>query len=708
MSSTEVDEILAQVVSRIRAQDDAGLAALIQEHPALAGEIARLREAMRLLAPAASDPAGADAACAPERDLKEFQIPLPVRPSPERLAATQQAQAPFPVRLVSGQTLGKFCLDRELGRGGMGLVWLARDSELGIQVALKFLSEALTHDEESMRQLRREARNMLALTHEHIVRCHTLERVGSIAFLVMEYLRGPTLAEVLRERQRGRMQGLESREVLIVLEQVAAAIDHAHKHGCLHLDLKPGNLMLTRAPGDQLSSGRAVIKVADFGLSFRTRVSSSVSDGTSNAFRRGGTLHYISPEVLRGEMPTEASDVYSLGATLYHLVSGQPPFLGPNLVEAVLVDPPPRLAGESSSLNEVILRCLEKDPAARPASASAVVQGALYLRPREIAPSVRAGIRGRLASAFFPPKGKRPADFEAVDARAGAGGWARVVRDQRTRILFKLVEPGEYQRGSSDETGAAPEHPRHRVELAQPFYLAVHPVTVGQWRGFARLIQHHTNAERAGIGVTLFPDGSWGLHPKATWKNPFPLLSIDDWTDDHPVTMVSWLDVQEFCGPFGYRLPTEAEWEYACRAGTEWAYWWGERPERGVGCGNFSDLRFREKFPESRSAKAQAAGAAFDFDDGTLYTSVVGRFRSNPWGFHDMLGNVWEWCQDAFDPNCYQEKVRLAPMGMSGRCRPLRGGSFADAPDACRSAFRHRAQPDHASARIGFRPLVQL
>ncbi len=707
MSSTEVDEILAQALSRIRVHDDAGLAALIQDHPEQAGEIARLREVMRLVDPdAPATPNTGDRSAV--RELKEFHMPLPVRPSPGRLAAAQQAEGGVAIRLESGQQLGKYSLQRELGRGGMGVVWLARDSELGIQVALKFLSDVLTHDEESMRQLRREARNMLALTHEHIVRCYTLERVGSIAFLVMEYLRGPTLAEVLKERQRGRMQGMDSREVLIVLEQVAAAIDHAHKHGCLHLDLKPGNLMLTRVPGDLLASGRAVIKVADFGLSFRTRAPSSVSDATSNAFRRGGTLQYVSPEVLRNEMPTEASDVYSLGATLYHLVSGQPPFLGPNLVDAVLHDPPPRLAGESSSLNDVILRCLEKDPSARPASASAVLQGALYLRPREIAPSVRPGIRGRLASAFLAPKGKLPADFEAIDARAGSGGWARVVRDQRTGIQFKLVEPGEYQRGSSDETGAAPEHPRHRVEFTQPFYLAVHVVTVGQWRGFARLTQHHTGAERTGIGVTLSPDGSWGVHSKATWKNPFPLLSIDDWGDDHPVTMVSWLDVQEFCSPFGYRLPTEAEWEYACRAGTESAYWWGDRPDRGLGCGNFCDVLFREKFPESRAAKAQVEAAAFDFDDGALYTSAVGRFRPNPWGFQDMLGNVWEWCQDAFDPGCYQEKVRLAPMGMSGKCRPLRGGSYADAPDACRSAFRHRAPPDHASARIGFRPLVQL
>jgi len=706
MSPSQPDDFLQLALAHLENRDSKRLADLLRMHPDRAMEVERLR---RILGAFEENGRTQDATNG-TRSVEEASPSLPTD-SLATITSSGRGNAGILAtdeQLESGKDLGKYRLERRLGMGGMGVVWLARDTELGSQVALKFLPAVVSRDEESMRQLRREARNMLSLTHEHIVRCYTLDRVDGIAFLAMEYLRGPNLSALLRERGRGR--GLEVREVLNALEQVASAIDYAHEHGCLHLDLKPSNLMLTRPAGDELVNGKAIVKVADFGLSYRTTATGS---GSADTFTGGGTLAYIPPEILRNELPTTASDIYSLGATLYHLLSGQPPFLGRDLKDRVLNEPPPRLDSECTSLNEIILRCLEKEPSNRPTNARAVWQGALYLRHREVKPSVKNGLRGKLTGLFTSPKGKLPADFTAVDARGGYDGWARSIRDKRTGLEFQLVSAGSYMRGSQEGTGHQSERPRHRVEFRGPFYLATCLVTVREWRAFADGLRFHTLAEQAGIGVTLKAEGSWAMHPRANWKNPFPLLSTEYSMEDHPVTLISWSDAQQFCEQYGYRLPTEAEWEYACRAGTSDDYWWGNKQSKAVGCGNFCDTSFRSKITKAPGGPAaqgegKSAGRLFEFDDGWAYTSPVRHYRSNPWGFHDMLGNVWEWCQDAFDPHCYEAKVLHAPVGMSGSYRPIRGGSFADGPDACRSAFRHRAAPDYASSKIGFRPLIQL
>lgn len=602
----------------------------------------------------------------------------------------------------------QYVLKRPIGRGGMGVVWLARDMALERNVAVKFLPEALLDDADAMRGLRSEANNMLALTHERIVRCHTLVRDDRYLFLVMEYLRGPTMQEVLTQRQEGRANGLQVQEVLWVLEQVAPALDFAHRHACLHLDLKPANLMLTEAPPDVLVGGKVGLKVTDFGVSFRAQSALSTDGRSSEDFRPRGTVKYMSPEVLRGGAPVPASDVYSLGVTLYQLVCGQTPFTSGDIVRQVLEESAPRLSSGSASFDEAIMSCLAKDPQKRPQSASAVLKAALQRPVLVASPAAPERVLEKFTGLFKTAEGDRPQGFDVLDPRAGRDGWARMVRDPRTGTQFVLVPSGVFQMGSRDEFGRPAEHPRHRVRIAKPFYMAQSPVTIREWRAFVEITRYSTQAERSGNGVTLSIDGRWGMHPKATWKNPFPKLTIDGGGDDHPVTVVSWLDTQEFCDKFRYRLPTEAEWEYACRAGTETAYWWGDEPARGQGRGNFADESFVQKFAVKEPEITDKKGPAFPFDDGWIYTSPANAFRPNSWDLHDMLGNVWEWCQDFFDPAYYEEKVEDGHLGLNGDMRVLRGGSFADRAEACRCAFRHRAPPDYGSARIGFRPVIEL
>ena len=182
--------------------------------------------------------------------------------------------------------------------------------------------------------------------------------------------------------------------------------------------------------------------------------------------------------------------------------------------------------------------------------------------------------------------------------------------------------------------------PEHRVRISKPFYLSVCDVTVQEFSKFVQASGYRTEAEKDGKGgyVYLPETRNWTEKAGLTWQNP----GIPQ-EQDHPVIMVSWNDTQSFCtwlnGKEGRsnRLPTEAEWEYACRAGTT-SYWnLGNDPSDLQQAANVADKSFREKFPTA---------AAAPWDDGYPFTAPVGRFKPNHFGLYDMHGNVWQWCQD--------------------------------------------------------------
>jgi len=173
--------------------------------------------------------------------------------------------------LSAGTRLGPYQLDREIGRGGMGVVWRARNLVLGDDVALKFLPFLLAKDRLAMMRLRREARVLLALTHVNIVRLQTIEARRGLTFLVEEVLDGRNLEEIVDARadlgDAGR-PALSPEEVLWILDEVAPALDYAHEEGVTHRDIKPSNLLLTREPESELGDGPERVKIADFGLAF--------------------------------------------------------------------------------------------------------------------------------------------------------------------------------------------------------------------------------------------------------------------------------------------------------------------------------------------------------------------------------------------------------------------------------------------------------
>jgi sulfatase modifying factor 1 len=245
------------------------------------------------------------------------------------------------------------------------------------------------------------------------------------------------------------------------------------------------------------------------------------------------------------------------------------------------------------------------------------------------------------------------------------------------------------------------EHPQHRVRITKPFYLGTYHVTRGQFRQFVKDSGYKTDAEKGEN------PGAWGWDPE---KKRFGFNEDYSWrnagfqqTDEHPVVNVSWNDAVAFCkwlsGKEGktYELPSEAQWEYACRAGTTTRYYSGDDPETLAKVGNVADATAKAKFPDwTCTIKAT---------DGYVFTAPVGQFKPNAFGLYDMHGNAWQWCSDWFGGEDYYGKSPADdPKGPDiGGFRVLRGGSWYYGPFYSRSARRDCSRPDYRLNFAGFR-----
>ncbi|MGZ3374414.1 MAG: serine/threonine-protein kinase, partial [Gemmatimonadaceae bacterium] len=278
---------------------------------------------------------------------------------------------------------GRYSIVRELGRGGMGIVFLARDASLERPVAIKLLPPMLALDASHRARFVREARTAAALSHPNIVAIHAVEEHDDLAFFVMAFIDGETLAARV-----ARDGPLRVSEAARVTQDVAWALAHAHAHGVIHRDIKPDNILIER------DSGRAI--VTDFGIA---RVDDGV--GASGAGAIVGTPRYMSPEQSRGDSVDARSDLYSLGAVAYLAVTGRAPIDGDSavaiLARKAIVTPAPlstMRAGVPPRFAAAIDRCLARDAGARwdSAEAFAVALRATTTR-QEVAAPIRAFLR---------------------------------------------------------------------------------------------------------------------------------------------------------------------------------------------------------------------------------------------------------------------------------------------------------------------------
>jgi formylglycine-generating enzyme required for sulfatase activity/predicted Ser/Thr protein kinase len=645
----------------------------------------------------------------------------------------QESPNPAAAAFSLPNPFGPYRVVRRLGRGGMGVVYLAEDTRLGRPVALKVCSVSAS-DGPALERFRREARSAAALRHRNICPVYEFDVRDGIPYLAMAYIEGPTLAEWMAPRVP-----LEQRTAAALVARLAAGMQAAHARGVVHRDLKPGNVLMEK--------GEPVI--VDFGLARQ-------AGGQAQLTNKGavlGTPTYMAPEQAAGESVIgAATDVYALGVILYELLTARPPFDGPAGVvlaqilygttapprshrpdldprlEAVCLKAMARAPGDRfASMNE-LARALAAFARGAPAAPPPAPQQAAKAAPPDAAgpgwwatpkPAADTVANQPLTQPTTPPRkprrsGDRPVGVSGLhvllvfvclaalgtvvslpwwkDLFSGSPGRSEGEKrpvekpppdkpddgdnpsgepaPELTNSLdmrLVLIRPGSFRMGSlPDDTDRFQNEFAHPVRITRPFYLGTFEVTQAQFE-----------------------------HVMGKGRNPSFFTKEKGGGPNNPVESVTWEEAVEFCKRLSespeekkhhrvYRLPTEAEWEYAARAGSTGPY-------------SFS------------GGAGRLVAHAWFKDDAARKTHPVGGKLANAWGLHDIHGNVAEWCADWFDEKYYEHGPENDPECKTpSDGRVARGGSWSHNARNCRCPNRGSAKPDARFDNIGFRVAVTV
>jgi len=626
------------------------------------------------------------------------------------LAAMVGVAAPV---VLLPMTLGEYDLSERLGGGGMGEVFLAQHRRMKRRVAVKVLAVARPDRDEARLRFERETRITALLAHPNVVTAFDAREDAGLRYLVTEYMPGGDLGRYVRS------QGpLSPAAACAAIRQAALGLGHAHEHGVIHRDVKPGNL---------LRDASGTVRVADWGLA-RIRSDPAATVPAESLTDHGsliGTVDYLAPEqAQRPDRVGPAADVYSLGCTLFFLLAGRPPFAGGGYIDRIAAHrstPPPdvrEFAPEvPESLAGTIATMLAKLPGDRPATMADVIAqlhadaipAAEVGKPRW---SRRRLMIGGLAlavaaatSAWFmfgtkrdiesPPDGLRSLPIEDIEAYrrdwATRSGAALELTDAKG-MKYCFIPPGTFRMGSPPDAIARFADPRvetspnrrkwveaeteRLVSIRRPYYLGRTEVTHAEFEAFSKDTGHKTVAERYGGGWGFDEAlGKWQVGPKFSWRNTGDFRPLPD----HPVANIAWEDAVKYCqwlttsAPAGIvvRLPAESEWEFAARAGQTGPWIHGD--------------------DESELGKHAA------FGNYALPRRTAERLP-NAFGLFDMAGNLPEWC----DPN--------DPWAGESRCppqlRPARGGGFYSPAAHVRTAAFQWLNPHTPDP--GFRVLREI
>jgi formylglycine-generating enzyme required for sulfatase activity len=647
-------------------------------------------------------------------------------------------------------------------------VFKARHAKLGRIVALKLIRKERLESPVAVKRFQRECMAAARLDHPNVVRAYDADEDGGTHFFAMEYVEGTDLARLVKEKGP-----LSVAEACDCARQAALGLQHAFEKGMVHRDIKPHNLLRTTD---------GVLKILDMGLA---RFSLGAADGESSSSLTQdgalmGTPDYIAPEQARDSKNADIrADLYSLGCTLFYLLTGRVPFGGGTLTEKLLshqMDPVPDVRqlrpDVPEAVGQVVTTLMAKKPedryqapaetvkaleeasrgrsAIRPTAAPArrrrpgaknpfkhldgtatlttptphcrhhrllvtrVVAGmlllgvvilAVWLLSRDAKPDAIAGGSTPVTTKTEvpPPKGVSaesvttktevppPKGVSAEQMVAARKLGLPVQIENGISMKLNLIPAGKFAMGSpnSEPGREAHEGPQHEVEITKPFYAGVHEVTVGQFRQFVQAKDYRTEAEASGKGAhRRFAAEDWRPDPTINWKNPG-----FEQTEDHPVVCVSWNDAVAFCAWLSkkegrtYSLPTEAQWEYACRAGSRTAFSFGDNDK-------------------------ELSQYAWWGDNSDMETHPVGQKKPNTWGLYDMYGNAWEWCADTYDATYYNKSPKRDPHneGPPGEHRHLvRSGSWGCmTAQRCRSAYRNTFDASTSGTDLGFRVVCEV
>lgn len=622
-----------------------------------------------------------------------------------------------------GQTFDGFKILSKLGDGGMGAVYKARQVSLNRFVALKVMSNALAENPEFIGRFKREASLAAQFKHPHIVQVYAAGESNGIHYMAMEFVEGTTLLRHIATQGR-----LNPQEAIAIALQIADALKYAwDKSRMIHRDIKPSNIFLSQA-GDVL--------VGDLGLA---KILGSADTELTATGMTVGSPHYMSPEQALSEKEIDfRSDIYNLGCTLFQLLTGRMTHEGKSSMALMVKhvhDPPPdifeALPDCPRKLGLMVSRMIARKREDRPQSYEDLIAG---LREANDGASGEVEIGRPPATAAAAPRKRIPprmmggvvagaiilllaglaiwSPWKAGDAGSlvhPKSGEARLL-DLGGGVKLELVAipPGEFMMGSTKEEQAwamavtselkeeyvkrEGEAPR-KATIKQGFWMGRTEVTAGQWKQFVSATGYVTDGEKNGESYgPPATDKPWAPVKGMSWRQP-KVFALED---SQAVTCISWNDAEAFCewltvrerkagrlpARLAVRLPTEAEWEYACRAATQTKFWWGESKEDGRDRLNWAGKKDGQEFV----APVDSYGAR-------------GR---NGFGLADMLGNVWEWCLDEYDATqAHEECYRGNPNE-----RVLRGGSFSSSPGYVRCAYRYKDLPARSVLNNGFRVAV--
>jgi formylglycine-generating enzyme required for sulfatase activity len=487
-------------------------------------------------------------------------------------------------------------------------------------------------------------------THPGLVRLQRAYLDHAPPVLQFEDFEAGNVAALAREWEA------EPQAVARLIRGLAEALGQAHRlrPPLVHRRLDPSRVLVRRGDG-----GEPVCKITGLGL--LDLLPPRLLDP-----------RYCPPEQARGQPPDPRQDVYALGVLWHQLLTGDLNSARPGGSSWRR-----RLAerGLAAAMVELIEVCFEEEPQDRPADAAVLAErlGALVAVSGQRGAAASRGAAGRPAE---PSRQRqRRANvwdiFESLDKPEPE--LAKLLTNS-AGVRLALLQAGTFLMGSPDEEPGRceKEGPRHEIMLTNAFYLGIHPVTQAQFE-------------------------------QVMGRNPSRFHAAAGGGPEHPVESVTWEEAVEFCRRLSalpaerdagrvYRLPTEAEWEYACRGGTTTPFCYGATLTAAL-------ANFDGHFPYEGAEKGRAAQK----------TTRVGAYPANNFGLCDLHGNVWEWCADWHDAGWYRRSPKRNPQGPAeGEFRVLRGGSWRNHAATCRSAYRNGLGPKSRDAWTGFRVALDL
>jgi formylglycine-generating enzyme required for sulfatase activity len=602
----------------------------------------------------------------------------------------------LPTDIMLGKTIAnKFLIQGFLGSGGMGKVYRAYWSALESHVAIKILLEEFVSDEKVFDRFKSEAKVLLSIEHPNVVRIYDYGEASqdnAPAYIVMQFLDGRSLREILSRDARLPLQ-----RVMALMAGICAGVGAAHSEDIVHRDLKPENVIVIRQ-----NVGAETPKVLDFSIA-KLRNVKITQEGVQI-----GTPAYMSPEQWDGnpDKIDKRTDVYSLGVMLYEMLTGGLPFEGRTNIARRgqhLYEKPKSIHRSFNippAVERVIMRALDKERNNRQADATEFASelNSAMLEPLQArAPlTVRrwtvligllallvalggvAWLAGRhssltsstLKSYQFQTVELKP-DGTVKAQRKGQAQYFSEDLDNGVSLDMVSIPAGTFLMGSPDsEKGRYPDESPQRQVSVPSFFMSKYEITQAQWRAVASL-----------------PKSQLELKPEpGEFKG-----------DNYPVNFVSWNDAVEFCARLSkakgktYRLPTEAEWEYACRAGTTTPFAFG--------------MTITQNIVNQHGETSYTKGMD---DPGVGIVPVGQKGFANGFGLFDMHGNLQEWCLDMRHQNYNNapSDSREWIVGGEAQFRILRGGGWGTAADHCRCAFRDRAPQGNSSNIFGFRVVM--